>query len=319
MVLNETVPVAWNSRNKKMYESLGYKYTKMGDYIQVKVEDLPPSSKAVLDVKCDVCGKIMRRRFPDYIKCHSDEYGDTCLDCCQTKRESTNIKVYGNKCTALNPEVKRKQIETQKKNNGGLLYFQTDEFKEKSRESCLERYGVEFPLQNIDILSKVQSTNLNRYGNVCSLHGEEQSLKTKATMIERYGFEYNMQNPEQRIKAMETMCVNGSVPTSKQQIKIFEMLKDKYVDVYINYPVSSLALDVMVKVDDTMIDIEYDGTYWHRNPSRDRKRDEVVKSFGYKILRIESRRRVPTMEELTKAIDYLVKSNHSFNKIIIND
>ena len=97
------------------------------------------------------------------------------------------------------------------------------------------------------------------------------------------------------------------------------MLKDKYEDVYINYPVSSLALDIMVKVDDVMIDIEYDGTYWHRNPSRDRKRDEVVKSFGYKILRIESRRGVPTMEELTKAIDYLVKGNHSFNKIIIND
>lgn len=320
MILNETVPVAWNPRNKKMYESLGYEYTKMGDYIQVKVEDLPPSSKAVLDVKCDVCGKVMRRRVPDYINCHSEEFGDTCLDCCQSKRESTNIEVYGNKCTALNPDVKRKQIETQKKNNGGVLYFQTEEFKERSKQTCLDKYGCEFPMQYKPIMDRAKATNVEKYGTTCPLHNEEIKAKYQAERMEKHGVIHNMQIPEVREKAMQTLSENGNVPTSSQQLKIYDMLCSEYDIVEINKPVSKISLDVYVCYDGHDIDIEYDGTYWHKGKEQyDRKRDEFIKSMGYKVLRISSRRSVPDMTQIKDAIDYLVKGNHSFTRIDMND
>ena len=53
MLLTKTVKIKWNSRNKKWYVNKNYKYTKMGDEFEVKVEDLTEGSGALVEVKCD--------------------------------------------------------------------------------------------------------------------------------------------------------------------------------------------------------------------------------------------------------------------------
>lgn len=53
MLISKTVPMRWNSVNKKWYESKGYIYTKMGDEFEVKVEDLTEGSNVKVNVKCD--------------------------------------------------------------------------------------------------------------------------------------------------------------------------------------------------------------------------------------------------------------------------
>ena len=65
--------------------------------------------------------------------------------------------------------------------------------------------------------------------------------------------------------------------------------------------------------DGTRIDFEYDGSFWHDNKQKiqDRRRDEFLKKQGYKILRIESDRGIPTWETLLDKINYL-KNGHSF-------
>lgn len=68
-----------------------------------------------------------------------------------------------------------------------------------------------------------------------------------------------------------------------------------------------------------MIDVEYDGRYWHQDSAHDRKRDEFVKSNGYKVLRIKSNKLIPNENDLIKTIEKLSLSNHSYNEIILDD
>lgn len=89
--------------------------------------------------------------------------------------------------------------------------------RDKSKSTCIEKYGVENPHQNKDIIAKcentclekygvtnpnktkevrykINKTNLERYGATCSLHGEEIHKKVLKSMNERYGVNYAMKS-----------------------------------------------------------------------------------------------------------------------------
>jgi hypothetical protein len=122
-----------------------------------------------------------------------------------------------------------------------------------------------------------------------------------------------------REKQNQIMCDNGTVPTSQQQLKIFNMLAEYYGDnkCALNEPLSDLSLDCVVNVNGCKIDIEYDGAYWHQDQQKDRRRDEFVKSNGYKVLRIKSDRMIPTIEEINQKIDILLQTNKKYQEIVL--
>lgn len=319
MLLSDTVTMKWNSNNKSRYEQLGYIYTKMRDPFIVRVIDLPSSSHIKVLVKCDYCGKIIERQYVDYLKCHSQEDGDACLNCKQIKTEHTNLQRYGFKSTAQHPDVKAKQIATNMEKYGCKSYFQTDEFKNKSQATCIKKYGVPYALQSDKIKEKLFQTNLSKYGNKCSLHCIENAEKTRQTNLAKYGVEYSLQSKEIRAKGVKTLCEKQNVATSKQQLKIYNMLLEMYGNCELNYTVSYCSLDCLVNINDSKIDIEYDGWYWHKNmQKRDRRRDEFLKSQGYKILRIKASRNIPTKEQLKNAINHLIKNDYSYTEIILD-
>ncbi|GAH02530.1 unnamed protein product, partial [marine sediment metagenome] len=79
----------------------------------------------------------------------------------------------------------------------GVEYpMQNEEVKEKSKDTNLERYGVEYASQNPEVMEKTRNTNLERYGVEYPTQNEEVKEKTKDTNLERYGVEYPIQNPE---------------------------------------------------------------------------------------------------------------------------
>ena len=51
----------------------------------------------------------------------------------------------------------------------------------------------------------------------------------------------------------------------------------------------------------------------------DRRRDEFVKSQGYKILRIKSKHKIPTVKELTSTIEKMVKEDKKYYEITLSD
>lgn len=386
LIQNQIIKVKWHPSNKKYYENLGYEYTKIGDEFNVKLKDLTKGSKAYVDVKCDYCGEIFKRKYLNYNHQYTPELGDACDKCKNIKTQKSNIKKYGvnnvlvldevkekikNTCiknygvdhcskselckekakqTSLErygvssytktEEYKEKTIKTnlekygvehhmkleESKNKsrktslekyGTEFYTQTEEYKKRKKKTCLEKYGVEYPVQNEKIKEKIRKTCEERYGGI-GYSSEILLKKIKESLFNNYGVYSPMQNNDIQKKARKTLYENGKVPTSKNQILIYNLLNEIYKDeeCILNYPFSKINMDCMLNINNIKIDIEYDGWYWHKDKEKeDRKRDEFLKENGYKILRIKSKRKIPTKEQLIKAIDYLVKSNHSYFEI----
>ena len=64
-------------------------------------------------------------------------------------------------------------------------------------------------------------------------------------------------------------------------------------------------------------DIEYDGWYFHKDREiQDRKRNYFVIKKGYKVIRfLALADRLPTQEELTNSINYLLQTNKNYIRI----
>ena len=65
-------------------------------------------------------------------------------------------------------------------------------------------------------------------------------------------------------------------------------------------PCDKCSLDCVVCVEGFYIDVEYDGAYWHQDKQKDRRRDNFVKTQGYKIFRIRGDKKdnLPSEEQI---------------------
>lgn len=356
MLISKTGKLKWNNKNKKYYLDKGYTFTHIGEEFDVAIQDLTNGSHAMVDVSCDYCGKIVQKRYMTYLKQHHDKFGDCCKECQSIKNQLCCLEKYGVdngsktkeailkiKQTSLErygvenpsqsqqarekisqaskanyPFVKEKIVKTNLEKYGVECVLLNDVVRSKIRCTMLERYGVVHPKQNEHIKEKEKIHNREKYGVDYYSQTQECKNRIKETNLERYGYEHTLQVPSIREKGMKTLSANHSCPTSKQQIVLCDILKELYGACRLNHPCGNCFLDCVIEINGNKIDIEYDGAYWHQDEQRDRKRDEFVKSQGYKVLRIVGGHKVPTKEQIVEAIDYLVKGNHSFNKINLN-
>lgn len=75
---------------------------------------------------------------------------------------------------------------------------------EKTKNTSLEKYGTNFPAQNVNVQQKIKNTNLERYGAESPFQSAEIQQKIKDTNIEKYGVETPFQREEIQIKAKQT-------------------------------------------------------------------------------------------------------------------
>ena len=353
MILDNLIEIRLSSSNYKHYFSLGYN-GKLGEKILVKAKDLPDGTSVEEERMCDCCGKIYRMKHQRHIKRMKIWEEDLCVECAHldkyknktaTKREKTCMEKYGERNPSCVAEFQQNRTNTMLKLYGVENYFQSQEFSEKSIKPSLEKYGVEHPCQNKEVKEKFKNTCLTKYGvknptlnpdirakqievclekygSVSSLGNAEIREKGKQTMLNLYGYESAGKCPELLEKAAQTRIKNGKgITTSTQQIQVKEMLEEIYPNYHseLNYVLSSLFLDVVLIVNDKIkINIEYDGNYWHKDSQKDRRRDEYVKSQGFKILRIRSGHLLPTKEQLISAIDKLI-NGYNFTEIVLKD
>ncbi len=74
--------------------------------------------------------------------------------------------------------------------------FLFKEFKEKSKQTLLKNYGVENPFQSEEIKDKCKKTCLNNYGVEHAFQSEEVRDRTKKTCLEKYGVENASQSEQ---------------------------------------------------------------------------------------------------------------------------
>ena len=179
----------------------------------------------------------------------------------------------------------------------------------------MAKYGVYHPKQSEAVKAKERQHNLDKYGYEYVAQVPEFKEKIKATCLERYGVECGLSSDEIRAKGVLTLLEQGDVYTSKQQIELCKILKAEYGNCELNQPCGRFSLDCVIIVNGIHIDIEFDGRYWHQDKQRDRRRDEVVKSKGYKIFRILSDKQLPTIEQIREKIDFLTTTQHKFTQL----
>lgn len=166
MLITEYVEMKWNSKNKKRYESLGYKYTKMKDSFIVKTEDLPKGSNIEVTVKCDYCGSIFNVKWYHRFNSLKNIEKDCCnnKDCISKKSGDVLEVNYGKRIVGQIEEFKEKVKQTNLKRYGCENVFQSKKIKEKSRETMIKKYGVEYITQSEEMQKIIKETCMKKYG-----------------------------------------------------------------------------------------------------------------------------------------------------------
>lgn len=318
LIPNQIVEVKMSGKTINHYRKLGYNVNNVGEMIRVPVEHLTSGSHVKVKVQCDVCGEVIERPYKEYLQYHTHEM-DLCKRCSIEKIKMTCLEKYGvDNITKVN-ETREKMKQTCLEKYGVENYSSVNECREKVKHTCLEKYGVETFLSSLEVREQIKNTVQEKYGvdNVGKLDFVRQ--KSRNTMISKYGVEYPTQSPIIQEKMRNTLSKNGNVPTSNQQSKIYNMLSEKGYNVRLNEPVGSFNLDIALFYNDIKIDIEYDGYYWHQDSQKDRRRDEVLKSNGWKVLRVKSNRNIPDLEDVEAMINQLVTTNRTYKEIKLDD
>ena len=147
------------------------------------------------------------------------------------------FKFCSNICAQSSDEIKQKIKQTCLKKYGVDNYNKTKESKEKIKQTCLEKYGVEYFWQSDECKEKIKQTCLEKYGVDSPLKSKKIRNKGKQTCLEKYGVDNPAKLEENKEKVKQT-CLKkygGLAPICDPNIKnqIKQTCLEKYgVDNY---------------------------------------------------------------------------------------
>lgn len=342
----EKIKVKWHPTNKQHYEQCGYAFTKFGEEFEIYTNELTKGSHLKVRMICDYCGETTQTSFYNYYKhtnngqnkcaCNQcktlktqdslyDKYGvksPRLISGTQTKIEHTNLQRYGVKCVLQNEEIKNQINNTMLKKYGVFHALENEQCKEKMKNTCLEKYGHENAMSSPDIYEKFRQTCLERYGVDNPIKLDSVKNKAKNTCVKRYGGESSQCSPMVRSKTFNPLKSSNKVPSSKaEKLLVNQLIRLYGVDNCVpQYVFGGLSFDCLLNVGNVLIDVEYDGWYWHKNKQEyDKRRNYFVSRRGYKILRIIANTSIPTDEELCNAINVLCNTDKTLYKIILDN
>ena len=149
-LITKVVKVKWVTKTKKHYESLGYKYTKMYDEFEAKVEDLSKGSEIKLKCICDNCKKELNWSYKVYKKCVRQNGETYCKKCAK--------QLFGGE----------KMRQTKLKNGKSFEQW----CKENDRQDVLDRWDYE--LNNCNP-NEIGYASNGKYWFKCDKHKEHKS------------------------------------------------------------------------------------------------------------------------------------------------
>ena len=126
------------------------------------------------------------------------------------------------------------------------MYLIMNNRDKKSKRTCLEKYGVESPLQNDVFLKKKNRTCLEKYGyeNVCK--SSVIKNKWKQTLMDNYGVDSPLKSEEIMNKKIKTCLEKYGCKNPLQNNEVYDKLKKTNLKKY-GYEISILNEDVKNK------------------------------------------------------------------------
>lgn len=108
------------------------------------------------------------------------------------------------KCANTDKESLKRRAQNNLKKYGVTYPQSLQSVKDKIRQTCQRKYGVDAPSQNKDIIAKMQQTMIDHYGVTSFTKTEEYRRKSRETSLRKYGFESPNQCPTVQKKQQET-------------------------------------------------------------------------------------------------------------------
>ena len=162
----------------------------------------------------------------------------------------------------------------------------TSEVRNKIKQTCLERYGVEHNWQSEQSKQSSKQTCLERYGVEYTFQSENNKLKSKQTWLSKYGVDHPLKSDIVKSKIdynlmvkhiNETKRKNNSFNISKQEDECYALLKEKYPDVIRQYMDERYPFncDFYIKSEDKFIELNYHPS--HNKHPFDETNEEDIK------------------------------------------
>lgn len=114
--------------------------------------------------------------------------GHSCngKECVKKKMMATNMERYGHLFASSSTIIKNK-IKNTHETNFGMWYMQTDEFKERYKKICMDKYGVDNYNKTEEFKQKYVKTCMDKYGVENYSLTDEFKQKYMMTCMEKYG------------------------------------------------------------------------------------------------------------------------------------
>ena len=195
------------------------------------------------------------------------EYAMQC-DEIKEKNKQTNLRRYGVENVFQSEVIKDRCRKTKMEKYGNPNYINSD----KHRQTCLEKYGVEWYLQtnnedlkrgSIENLEKVRRTNLEKYGVEYYPQTDEWKERNRKTCLEKYGVESYSSTDEYKEKSYKTKKKNNSFNTSSIETKLVNYFKDNGVEFVHQYKsdLYPYMCDFYFPISDTYVEIQGNWTH----------------------------------------------------------
>ncbi len=201
MILDNNVKIIVKS-SRTIYELKKINIcSKIGDNILLPIDKLWLKSSILIHVKCDMCNNKKMLRYSDY-NINYDKYKIYCCSnkCAIIKNKKTNLVKYGVENVFQSEEIKNKSKNTCKEKYGDPNYKNF----EKSKKTCKEKYGVEYSLQNNSIREKIEKTNMEKYGTKTCLSNVDIKIKIEKSNLEKYNSKYPITTVNIKKKSKQT-------------------------------------------------------------------------------------------------------------------
>lgn len=244
MIKDNKAKIKVNIHNKKHYEKIGIN---VGDiskgeniFFNIDVNLLPMKSTVKVIAICKMCkseNMIPYHAYnTNYNRNGRNYYSCSKFECKSIEMKKTNLERYGHE----------HYFQTKSVREGNKKWMSSDDFKEKSKETLIEKYGVdsysktdEFKKGITDnkkeIVNKIKSTFRDKYGvdwiSQSKIWKEKYNLKyeiirdkVRNTCISIYGVDSVSKVKEIMSRIMETKVKNGVV-ISNEQLSDWEVYK----------------------------------------------------------------------------------------------
>ena len=162
------------------------------------------------------------------------EYHPTCPICNRplTFRNNKFFTFCSSKCAQSSSETRNKIKESCIRKYGVDNPRKSKEVQEKTKRTCIERYGVEHPWQTKECQEKIRQTCIERYGVDSSLKSKEVREKIKQTCIERYGVDNPAKSKEVQEKTKQTCIERYGMDNPFGNSEVREKIKQTCIERY---------------------------------------------------------------------------------------